>query len=510
MSERTPSDVARETFKQLSAQRLAPTPDNFRRIYDEVAGSRSPVPFPEGPFRQILRVVPGQTPVQKRLLDQFEKAVVAHDWSALQAVFVGYAKLGMSSTAAPAAEPEEPVTTRVALAPEVAEPMERLVETALAAVSNQDERLQLLGEQALELLRSPAPTSNALKLALGNFSFRLSFAAEEQTGIRSLLLTLLHLVFENMAALSTDDVWLHGQTQALVEATAQPLTLRKLDDVQLRLKDVIFKQTEAKSRMVEAQGQMKALLSVFIERLQSVTQSSSSYRATMEKCAEQVARATNLADITPVLEQVMAATRSMALESRVAHDELTELRQRTHDKQAELALLQQTLDQVSQQARHDPLTGSLNRKGLDEVMVREIARSQRGATPLCVALLDVDNFKQINDRLGHATGDAALVHLADVARAAMRPHDMLARYGGEEFVLVLPDTALADGVEAMQRLQRELTKNFFLLGSEKLLITFSAGIAQLTPTDSSHDAITRADQAMYLAKQQGKNRVVAA
>ncbi len=510
MAERPPSDVARETLKQLSAQRLAPTPDNFRRIYDDIAGTRTPAPFPEGPLRQILRVVPGQTPVQKRLLNQFEKAVAAHDWAAMQAVLVGYAKLGMSGAASPEQEPDQPVAIQAVLAPEVAEPMARLVETALAAISNQDERLQLLGEQALELLRSPMPTSSALKMALGNFCFRLSFAAEEQTGMRSLLLALLQLVFENMAALSTDDHWLHGQTQALVEATAQPLTLRKLDDVQLRLKDVIFKQAEAKGRMVEAQDQMKALLSVFIERLQSATQSSSGYHATMEECAGQVARATRLEDIAPVLEQVMGATRAMALESRVAHDELAELRQRTQEKQDELAVLRQTLDQVSLQARHDPLTGSLNRKGLDEVMVREIARAQRGDTPLCVALLDVDNFKQINDRLGHATGDAALVHLADVARAAMRPQDMLARYGGEEFVLVLPDTALVDGVAAMQRLQRELTKNFFLQGSEKLLITFSAGIAQLTPTDSSHDAITRADQAMYLAKRQGKNRVVAA
>jgi diguanylate cyclase len=206
----------------------------------------------------------------------------------------------------------------------------------------------------------------------------------------------------------------------------------------------------------------------------------------------------------------MGTTRSMALDSRAAHDELHELRQRAQDKHDELVRLQQTLDQVSLQARHDPLTGSLNRKGLDEVLEREISRGRRAETPLCIALLDVDNFKQINDRLGHATGDAALVHLADVVRSVMRPQDMLARYGGEEFVLVLPDTALASGIEAMQRLQRELTKNFFLKDNEKLLITFSAGVAELAASEDSDGAIKRADQAMYLAKRQGKNRVVAA
>ena len=135
---------------------------------------------------------------------------------------------------------------------------------------------------------------------------------------------------------------------------------------------------------------------------------------------------------------------------------------------------------------------------------------RRKETPLCVSLLDIDNFKKLNDSKGHATGDAALTHLATVARECMRPQDSLARYGGEEFVVLLPDTTLDKGIEAMTRLQRELTKRFFLAGDEKLLITFSAGVAQLGLDESGMDAIKRADQAMYLAKRAGKNRVLGA
>jgi len=145
-----------------------------------------------------------------------------------------------------------------------------------------------------------------------------------------------------------------------------------------------------------------------------------------------------------------------------------------------------------------------------EAMEREIARSRRLGSPLCLALLDIDNFKSINDRLGHTAGDAALVHLAQVTREVMRPQDLLARYGGEEFVIVLPDTTQAQGVEAMKRLQRELTTHFFLHNNEKILITFSAGVAELDAQESGNDAIRRADQAMYLAKRAGKNRVLAA
>jgi len=127
-----------------------------------------------------------------------------------------------------------------------------------------------------------------------------------------------------------------------------------------------------------------------------------------------------------------------------------------------------------------------------------------------MALLDLDDFKVLNDRLGHTTGDAALVHLTEVARAAMRPQDQLARYGGEEFVLILPNTTVEQGVQALRRLQRELSAHYFLSNDEHVLMTFSAGVTQLAPDEESAVALQRADQAMYLAKRAGKNRVVAA
>ena len=182
------------------------------------------------------------------------------------------------------------------------------------------------------------------------------------------MLSLLRLVFENIAALSMDDEWLHGQAEALLAASTPPLTLRRLDDVQRRLKDVIFKQTEAKERTVHAQMQMRELLATFIERLAQMDESSSAYNTKMEDCAERISQATQLQDIMPLLEEVMAATRAMALSSRVTRGELQELRERTEAKHAEIDHLRQELDRASAQARHDPLTGSLNRKGFAEAM----------------------------------------------------------------------------------------------------------------------------------------------
>jgi diguanylate cyclase len=152
----------------------------------------------------------------------------------------------------------------------------------------------------------------------------------------------------------------------------------------------------------------------------------------------------------------------------------------------------------------------LNRRGLAEAFVVEAARSEREGTPLCLAILDVDDFKALNDRYGHATGDQALIHLSSVVRRALRPSDIIARYGGEEFVILLPETNVENAAAVMQRTQRELTRHFFMHDNERLLLTFSVGVAERRAGEDQHNIIDRADAALYLAKRQGKNQVVQA
>lgn len=504
-SAKSPSEIARETLKLLATRRLNPSPDNYQALYEEVAGVRAAPQFPAAQLRQIMRVMPCQTPGQKRQAELLERAVEQQDWAMLQNVFVGYAKLGL----APASVPPMQSTSIDHLPRALAQNLERLVHNTLPALGEDDPRIHDVATQLIAFLREAAPAVGKAEQMLNNFSYRLSFAAEDQAAIRQSLLGLLRLVFENIAALSIDDTWLRGQAEALLTASTPPLTLRQLDEVQQRLKDVIFKQSEAKDRSVQAQSQMRELLATFIERLAQMDESSGSYSEQMERCADRISRATELKEITPLLEEVMAATRSVALNSRLTRAELQDLRERAEATHQEMDQLRQELDRASIQARHDPLTGSLNRKGFDEAIGREIARARRQGKPLCLALLDLDNFKALNDRLGHEAGDDALKHLVQVTREVMRPQDQLARYGGEEFVLILPDTELADGVKAMERLQRELTTRYFLKQKEHVLITFSAGVSQLEGEDYA-DAIRRADEGMYLAKRSGKNRVLAA
>lgn len=513
MDQRTPTDLARETVRQLTTRKLPPTPDNYQRIWHEIAGTRPTRPFPTEQMTSLAQALPTTTPAQRRAQMQVEKAVSQCNWSGVEKALVDYA-----SVPQPLAQPGT-MTTRphhvaaaqegAGLAPDLLEQIARLVDNTLPALGKDDQRINELADKLIQYLRQPDCDPGVLKPMLSNFSYRLSFSAEEQGAIRNTLLGLLHLVFENIAELSLDDRWLHGQVEALKGATQPPLALKRLEDVQSRLRDVIHKQAEVKAQTLAAQQDMKDMLAAFIERLARMTEHSSGFTDKLDRCAKQLESAGSLSDIAPVLQEAIAATRSMATDAQRASDELRELRGKAEQAEAEVMRLQQQLEHASTQMRHDPLTGALNRKGLDEDLKRELARSRRLETPMCVALLDIDDFKKINDAHGHDTGDTALVHLAHVARQVLRPQDTVARYGGEEFVIVMPDTALDQGVEAMTRLQRELTKRFFLEGSERLLITFSAGVAQMGADESGADTIKRADQGMYLAKRSGKNRVVA-
>jgi diguanylate cyclase len=342
------------------------------------------------------------------------------------------------------------------------------------------------------------------------FSYRLNFVVEDQAELKSGLLHLLHLVIDNINELVLDDQLLQGQIAVVLALVDQPLNLRRLDDVERRMKDVIFKQGALKKSLLEARDQIKQMLTTFVDRLGDFSETTSDYHDKIAQCADKVSKAHDIADLSAVLQEVMHETRIIQLNAQRSRDELFLMRSKVSDAEREVERLQQELANASQLVRHDPLTGTLNRKGMDDALETEVGRARRHNSKLCLALLDIDNFKKINDTLGHAAGDAALVHLAKVVHEAIRPEDTLARYGGEEFVVILPDTALESAVGAMVRVQRELTRRFFLNNNDKMLITFSCGVAELGAGEPAAEAIQRADGAMYLAKRAGKNRVLAA
>lgn len=380
---------------------------------------------------------------------------------------------------------------------------------------------------ATQLLESPALSDDAKQLAqvirqarntdetqdflarLKRFAFKLELLAEDQQELRKSLLGLLRLLVENMTELVSDDHWLHGQIEVVRDIIDKPLSQRSIDDAERRLKEVLFKQSQLKASLFETREAIKQMLTGFVDHLANFADATSDYHDRIENFANKISSADNISALENVLAEVMRETRSIQSNAKRSRDELRATQQRVREAEARINELEIELAKTSDLVRHDQLTGALNRHGLEEMFGKELARARRHDTLLCVALLDIDNFKKLNDSLGHDVGDQALVHLAAVCRETLRPQDTIARYGGEEFVILLPETRLDDAANALARLQRELTKRFFLHDNDKVLITFSAGVTQMTDSDDQGSVIKRADEAMYVAKQTGKNRVIA-
>ncbi|MGE4049881.1 MAG: diguanylate cyclase, partial [Piscinibacter sp.] len=160
-------------------------------------------------------------------------------------------------------------------------------------------------------------------------------------------------------------------------------------------------------------------------------------------------------------------------------------------------------------ALRDELTGLANRRHMAALIEAERERCAAHGSRFCLAVLDIDRFKRINDTHGHPVGDRVLEVFAQEALAAIREADVLARWGGEEFMLMLPDTRLTAARLGLERLRTRVEALRVAHGSGELGFTLSAGLVEYTPGEPLVEAIARADRALYQAKQQGRNRVVA-
>ncbi len=159
-------------------------------------------------------------------------------------------------------------------------------------------------------------------------------------------------------------------------------------------------------------------------------------------------------------------------------------------------------------AETDPLTGLLNRRGMMRDLRREWVRATRNGDPCCIALADLDHFKEINDGHGHLVGDQVLATAARFFVRRLRPYDMVYRFGGEEFLFCLPHADLPTARRVLDRLRLLMARlPMRTTTGHRITVTISIGIAELTPQVPPETAVARADNALYLAKGGGRNRV---
>lgn len=210
-------------------------------------------------------------------------------------------------------------------------------------------------------------------------------------------------------------------------------------------------------------------------------------------------------------ERLQGVVRRLLIETQTAIERNAVLEQNLKSSAEQIDRLKRNLDDVRKEANTDPLTGLANRKAFDEGLLRATAEAMETDASLCLLIADIDNFKQFNDSYGHQFGDQVLKLVARCLRDGTKDGDVVARYGGEEFAVLLPGCGLGNAVQVAERLRQTIATRRLVrrsTGEEVGAVTISVGVARFESAEAINDLIARADEALYLAKRQGRNRVV--
>ncbi|MEI6300757.1 MAG: GGDEF domain-containing protein [Betaproteobacteria bacterium] len=529
-----PPDAAVRLARAMRSQRWSEAAAIITALGGEAAAPRADA---NGNWAELIRSIQrgldtrntALTPARKRESLEHVLASFSSDPAKLQTRLGGLVKSWLVDAQQASVASAEPAAEAVMISA-------RETATQSVSVSSEREALRALRELLAgtlqyavveRLAHQPPQLAEALTLAtaaraastpaavehlaaeMKKFWVRIELAGESQGELMQALLGMLDMVVNNVGELVADDRWMHGQIERLRGLLAGPLEVKTIREAERGFREIVFKQGTMKHSLDLAKAALKDMLAAFIERLGAVASHTDDYQNRIGRHTERIRQAEDISQLGQIVDQVMSDTRGMQADMLRTRDELQGSRQKAQAYEQQIVTLQHELDAVSALVREDPLTRVLNRRGFEEALAVEVARCERGGGSLCLAVLDVDDFKKLNDTLGHTVGDDALVHLSGIVRATLRPSDVVARYGGEEFVILLPGVGLEEATTIMVRVQRELTRKFFLHDNKKVLITFSAGITQRRDGETEQAVVGRADKALYQAKNTGKNRVVA-
>jgi len=516
--------TARKVVEQALARRDWTSARTAILALAEIKGGHSQAPTSSQPWANLLRELihgleaghAGWTRAQKKQTLDTLLEVKADNATLLTQIDALIATWKVSAPSKPLLGGEEPDQADESGVPEdIATPLRECLATTLEmALARLLRHAPDLAWEARALAaRARQASSTVLFAQLGNdlreFTRRIELQDAGDGRMHEALLGLLRLLIDNIKQLVEGDHWIQDQVAIVRAVLERPLTPEVIDQAEQAIKDLMVKQSALRASVEEAKASLKALLQDFIERLGEMSEQTGGYQQKLEAYSDKLQKTRDIGSINEVIRDLILDTRAMkdtTEKSRVALAAAQE-----HAQAAELRIrqMERELEHLSERVREDQLTGTLNRRGLEEAFTREAGRADRQSAVMSIALLDIDNFKSLNDSHGHKAGDEALQHIVGVIKEHLRPADALARFGGEEFVILLPDSDTTAAIEVMTRLQRELTKRFFLHNNERLLITFSCGVTQRLPGEELQSSVERADRALYQAKRAGKNRVVA-
>lgn len=451
------ADVARLALRRLAADRLQPTPENYARA-----------------FRR-------------------EAAIL------LPASDSGLVLLGDDGAAPPRVSSDADVWRRVA------GDLGRTLREALPTLDGSAHELVAELEGLESRLGSEGPTS-VLAGEMRSACERAQRVLQHRHHLFDELGTLCRELTASMADLSEDESWVRGQCDAMRTRIDEGLSARGVRAVSEMLAQARRGQREMRGEREQAREALKALMGEMLGDLGELGARTGDFHQSVGRYADEIESSDSLESLAGTVRSMVDESRSVQTLVQQAQDRLQAEHSKATELSARVSQLEDEMRRLSDEVSTDQLTQVANRRGLQQAFEIERSRAERGGTPLAIGLIDIDNFKKLNDRLGHGAGDEALRSLAGLTRKTLRPTDHVARFGGEEFVVLLPSTAVDDATTILTRLQRSLSSGLFMHKEERVLVTFSAGVTRYRSGESLETALERADQALYEAKRTGKNK----
>jgi diguanylate cyclase len=325
-----------------------------------------------------------------------------------------------------------------------------------------------------------------------------------------------------LTELAEDDSWTRGQCERLqatlgegAEEGSRVPSARSVRAATVLLAETRERQRQIKNERQAAREALKTLIQRMVSEAGELGDEAGRFSSAMSEHARAIEGADTLESLAGVVRTMLEESHAVQAAVNATRERLRADQERARELETRVDTLERELRRMSDEASTDALTQVANRRGLAQAFAALVAGclAHDPAAPegrLSVGLLDIDNFKKLNDSLGHAAGDEALKSLAAAVRERLRPGDHIARFGGEEFVVLLPGLDDQAAQQVMSRLQRSLSAGLFMHEGRDVFVTFSAGVTAWRHGEALEVALERADEALYQAKSSGKNRTCTA
>lgn len=549
------AELAKAALRRLALERKQPTPENFAWAYrtergdapGPAAGGAAAVPdgaegegeawaaLIQSALRgverggrnwtaarrkdSLQRVLGGSRSDAKRLQQRLKQLIASWDSDALDEA---PSDLAPFDVAAPVVDVGPMVVAEASPAP-VSTAWSRVAAelgaTVQAALPTSEARSREVAERLAQLqARVAADGPDGVVEDVAQACTEAQRVLQHRQHLMNQLGGLCQELTEGLADLSEDDSWVKGQCEVMRSQLFESdggLTARGVRSVSQLLLGTRERQQELRAARKAARDALKDSIHEMLDEIASLGAQTGRFSSQLDGYADEIDRAESLESLAGTVRQMVAESRAVHEGVSQAQARLALEHSRSAEMQARVVELEDEIRRLSDEVSTDPLTQIANRRGLQQAFETEQAKNQRAAQgeggTLAVALIDIDNFKKLNDRLGHASGDAALQFLTHRVAQALRPGDTLARYGGEEFVVLLPGTPLDEAQRVLTRVQRTLSAELFMSDEQgQVFVTFSAGVSLYRPGERLEQSLERADEALYEAKHSGKNRTCAA